>query len=560
MFGVLIVMTLGLAACATGDESVKIRRSDAVDGTAGADRSGVTTGDSTPGTETTTLDSTPETQGTPPLVDSDGHTDTGQLAELVDAFTTMPQEQQSQELAALDAQTERRIWELNGVDDALGGSAAADAVFEGLYGAFADQRAAVGQEKIVLAAFRADDLTKGFGAALFGGLILQQTLGAAVVSASNDGKLGTGSTADGLFVSATANNDVTAKFDGSVTYEGATLHIKTEVMLNPCPDASGNVTVTSTSEASSAVGGASSGITVEVQSSIQVDDNADAAGSTYDFHVTREETSTSGTQHTIDVRISAGGEVKLAFRSWFESAELYSDSVKLGAFLAAVTNYSNVEAAKSGWQSGRCIDLQTAASDGPTGLDPSAKVTITAKPRAKADGAPAGGSVSALLAGGEAAVDPSSTPLKADAEFTYTAAAERDKAGQVSLESRSKRGVGKAVVNLDTKAPPAFSASGGGGEWVASGAICSLDAPFELSGSGLTATATPSGNGGGNYTLGGGAGGVPWDGSGTYTVSLAADGQSGTMTLQGVNTIHSPLGDYSDAGVATFTLTAVDPC
>ena len=44
------------------------------------------------------------------------------------------------------------------------------------------------------------------------------------------------------------------------------------------------------------------------------------------------------------------------------------------------------------------------------------------------------------------------------------------------------------------------------------------------------------------------------------TVALAADGQSGMMTLQGVNTIHSPLGDYSDAGVATFTLAAVDPC
>jgi hypothetical protein len=225
-----------------------------------------------------------------------------------------------------------------------------------------------------------------------------------------------------------------------------------------------------------------------------------------------------------------------------------------------LTNYFSVEAATSGWQSGRCITLQTSASDGPTGLDPNAQVTISAQPRAKSDGASAGGTVTALLTGGEAAVDPSSTPLPADAEFTYTAPGERDKTGQVSLESRSKRGVGKAVVDLDTKGTPAFSATGGGGEWVATGTICSLQQPFVVEGSGLTATATPADDLGGVYILTGDAGGVAWDGSGTYTVMLADDKRSGTMTLEGVNTIHSPIGDFSDAAVATFTLTAIDPC
>jgi hypothetical protein len=547
LFTLAVVTLLALGACASGDGGVQVRRSEA------------DVPDETVHTDATD-DTTAVTEITTPLVDADGNANTDQLAALVDSFGALTLEQQTQELAALDAQTERRIWTLNGVDDALGGSAAADAAFAGLYGAFADQRKAIAQQPIVLAPLRAAGPEEGFGAALFGGLILQQTLGQGAIAASNDGSTGSGKTADGMSVTATAGNDVAVSYEVTATYQGATLHLKTAVEVNPCPDASGNVKVKSTTDASSAVGGASSGLTMEVQSSIQVDDNAEAAGSTYDYHVTRQDTSASGARHTMDIRVAANGDSTLAFRSWFESAELYSSTLQLGAFLAAVTNYFNVEAAKSGWQSGRCINLQTSVSDGPTGLDPNAKVTITAKPRAKSDGASAGGTVSAMLTGGEAAVDPSSTPLPADAEFTYTAPGERDKTGQVSLESRSKRGVGKAVVNLDTKGTPAFSASGGAGEWIASGTICSLEEPFVLDGSGLTATATPTDSHGGPYTLTGNAGGATWDGSGTYTVVLADDEQSGTMTLDGVNTVHSPLGDFSAAGAATFALTAIDPC
>jgi len=389
---------------------------------------------------------------------------------------------------------------------------------------------------------------------------VQSTLGKGAVDASNDGKTLAGSTVNGVSITATAGNDVAVAVDITGTFQGATLHLKTAIQLNPCPDASGNVKVKSTTDASSAVGGASSAITMEVESSIQVDDNAEASDSTYEYHVTREDTSTSGTKHTMDIRVGADYVPKLAFRSWFESAELYSDTLKLGAFLAALTNNLNVEAAKSGWQSGRCVNLQTSVSDGPTGLDPNARVTITAKPRAKSDGAPTGGNVSATLTGGETAVDPSSTPLPADAEFTYTAPGERDKTGQVSLESRSKRGVGKAVVDLDTKGTPAFSASGANGDWVASGTICSLEKPFVLDGTGLTATETPADEHGGTFTLTGDFGGVTWDGSGTYTVVLADDEKSGTMTLDGVFTSHTPAGDFSNPAVATFALTAIDPC
>lgn len=105
-----------------------------------------------------------------------------------------------------------------------------------------------------------------------------------------------------------------------------------------------------------------------------------------------------------------------------------------------------------------------------------------------------------------------------------------------------------------------YRATGGGGDWAATGTICDIAKPFTLSGSGLTVKATPGGASGGRYQLGGNAGGASWSGSGSYTVRRDPDGEGGTLTLKGTNTIQTPIGAYSDTGKATFTLTRIDPC
>lgn len=105
-----------------------------------------------------------------------------------------------------------------------------------------------------------------------------------------------------------------------------------------------------------------------------------------------------------------------------------------------------------------------------------------------------------------------------------------------------------------------YKATGGGGDWAASGTICDIAKPFTLSGSGLTVKATPGGATGGRYQLTGSAGGASWSGNGSYTVRRDRDGAGGTLTLTGTNTIQTPLGAYSDSGKATFTLTRIDPC
>jgi len=106
----------------------------------------------------------------------------------------------------------------------------------------------------------------------------------------------------------------------------------------------------------------------------------------------------------------------------------------------------------------------------------------------------------------------------------------------------------------------AFKATGGGGEWSATGTICNIAKPFSLSGTGLTVRMTPTGASGGSYTLTGDAGGVSWSGAGSYTVQRDRDGRGGTLTMKGTNTIKTPRGTFSGSGTAGFALTRIPPC
>lgn len=71
---------------------------------------------------------------------------------------------------------------------------------------------------------------------------------------------------------------------------------------------------------------------------------------------------------------------------------------------------------------------------------------------------------------------------------------EKDQKATVALEARSKRGVGKAEVTVDTKAG-SYTASGKQGNISFSGTVSDLTQPFTIKGSGgakLTFSYTPS--------------------------------------------------------------------
>ena len=198
----------------------------------------------------------------------------------------------------------------------------------------------------------------------------------------------------------------------------------------------------------------------------------------------------------------------------------------LGFGILAVFMFSGklVAAAQKVWESGVCVILEPTVSAGPSGLEPGQAVEVVADPRARKDGQPTGGKVTAVLSAGAVSVAPGEAPAKAT--FTYTAPPERDKTGTVALESRSRRGIGKAEITFDTK--QASYVASGGGEVAFSGRVPSVTAPFSITGTfpgGSTTfafdAATPTGD---KVKVSGGGSGATLTGSGTYTISEKGGG------------------------------------
>jgi hypothetical protein len=285
------------------------------------------------------------------LVDDSGVVDEALVAETRAAIEALDLHEQEREAAALDVAVERQLWTLVGFDDELGGAEAADEVFAGLYGDFDARARSVAETPIVVAGLRTpaqSPADEGYGAATFGSVLVQSLLGNAMVEASNDGSTGSVSQ-DGLSASFTAAG-IEATLTHSTEYKGATINIVTALKLNPCPDPNGLVEVISTTETTSSAGGASLGAKLEVRSLIQVDDNAGVADIKYSFKSDRQTPAPSGAAHGMNLEFGLDSSVSLSFASWFESAEYYDETVKLGQYLAEHADIYNVKAERAGWE------------------------------------------------------------------------------------------------------------------------------------------------------------------------------------------------------------------
>jgi len=206
---------------------------------------------------------------------------------------------------------------------------------------------------------------------------------------------------------------------------------------------------------------------------------------------------------------------------------------------------------KPPYESGRCIDLQVRADPAKrTGARPSTAYTLFANPRARLDGAPAGGTVTATL-DGDSTLNPT-TRVRADARFDYANPTKKDQSATVSFESRSRRGVGRATLDFDTK-KGAYRVSGGQNDLHIDQVVCSLTEPFDLNSTSGIVLHMSGGDSGGSYTVSGNAAGVAWSGNGRYTLKL--EGSGGTLKATGTATIASPMGRFSDSVEPTFTVT-----
>lgn len=282
-----------------------------------------------------------------------------------------------------------------------------------------------------------------------------------------------------------------AQLDSSVesTTAGVTGKLKTGIIIAPCPDPSGQFTATTTMSASVSKAGGTTGstMTVDVTVTGQVDDDARVASVDV---VTRIQSGQfeSRKGQFVDISLSlserAGvitGDGRLNRSGGAVTDGFIDDQARLGAVLQALAQKRLVEAVQKGWESGRCVVLTPETVPAKrTGLPPTSTVTIAAAPRSTVDGTAVGGTVTATLSG-DGSLDPSGSKVPADATFAYTAPAEMDRIGVVSLEARSKRGVAKADVTLDTKAGGYSVDQPYGASWGRIfGVICSLDKPFTL--------------------------------------------------------------------------------
>lgn len=496
----------------------------------------------------------------PSAVVVEGEVDADAIAQVVAEFDTLDQAAQEQQAAEVDLALERATWDVSGLTDEVG-SDQADAVFEEVNAGTRTALQEIAVELGTVTAFGSgapgrDDLSEAQGASLFGAAMIS-ALSADAAAGLPNGK-DTGSvTENGVTKSATPNSG-TIETQASSTIKGVAVEISTKTTVQPCPDVSGRTHAEGTMTASSVKNGVGHRFSYSAAVDIQVGDDAEVLKSTPTFNAEQGDAGPGGEQY-VAVSLGDDGTYSVDRTRGDLPATYASQAVNGASIMGRLLAYRLVAAAETAWKSGACVKLRTKASSGPRGLRPSELVTVTAAPRSILDGGPVGGTVVASLAGGGASIAPDGTKVSADAEFSYTAPGQPQKTGDVSFEARSRRGIAKATMHFDTY-PFSFVAEGGGGEFQGSGRICDLRIPFEISGTGLTLAMTPANEFGGTYTLSGSAGGVPWDGSGTYKVELNESQNSGTLTTKGINTIHSPLGDYSDQAEASFTLRAVRAC
>lgn len=198
-------------------------------------------------------------------------------------------------------------------------------------------------------------------------------------------------------------------------------------------------------------------------------------------------------------------------------------------------------------ESGRCVRLDTLVSNGPGQVKPGSTSEILAQPRSRLDGAPTGGTVTATLSG-TSAVEPRGTKVKAEARFTYSAPVKDDESGTVDLEARSKRGVGRASLEFNTR-QASYLIVGGLEDFQVSQKVCDIMKPFELTSS--IGTMKLSGGLSGTYTF---EGLFNARYQGTYTIALPqGPGFPGTMSGTGSGSIAGQAG----SGTETYTLTPV---
>lgn len=209
------------------------------------------------------------------------------------------------------------------------------------------------------------------------------------------------------------------------------------------------------------------------------------------------------------------------------------------------------------WNGG-CVRVEASA---PKTVSPRSGIEFPVTVRSKLSGEEFASGVEATLTGSDS-VDPGS--FRSTRSITFVAG-EAGTSGSIRLKAASRRGTAETTVVIATTGR-AYFAQGTNGDVTAIGVICDLAQPFELSGSGTVTKFSPQNASGGTFSYRDdgtyGEGLIDLAASGSYSVALAGDGATGTITTEGTGTtgFDTPLGrqEFEFPANLTFSLTEID--
>ena len=507
----------------------------------------------------------------------------------VDRFLKEGPEPTLQALRPLDYWLHYKLMQATGIERELGGEAQTIAALQALGDAY--ERKLRGTEadlpKMIPAAFTGEGMSSGLTGMAMGGFLGMMSGGmlSGAVSRMSDQHLAELVSAgpikfDGSGGNAELRIGADGSLDQSMTFEvnekGLNGKVKVKSRIEGCPDPEGKVTVTLDVDSRMSVSGKpGTGGNVHSQFTYEryLDDDAHLIDSS-DGGASNLRVQMGGIENfeQQQVEITTGHERggKEIFIHHDESGlsifhpeevdrirEMIQGAELLNTLIAEAM-LRGLGSGSSPWEGGRCVKLDVSSDPGKRKrIRPNTAFDIEAKPRVKADGAPAGGTVTATLSGG-ASLQPASGKVPADAKYQSAGPDKKDQTASIAFEARSKRGVGKATLEFDTKRVRAYTAAGGLDDFHGTGTICDLSQPFTISGGGNTVTFTPSSEQGGSYRYQGNMGGIGVYGNGTYTA--AADDTGGKITGSGNGCVKTPMGTHCNNGTEKYTLTPTTPC
>lgn len=489
----------------------------------------------------------------------------------IDTLTADGPLQAARDASKLELWLHYKLMQANGLEQELGGEDKTVAALAAVSAAFERSILAAQTDvpRMMPAAFDGNGLTAGVmgvGYGLVGGVIVGALSGGMtdeqVAAAVERGPLQTGGDGEGARVDF-SQGAVDTAMEQTVDENGLTGTVKTRTHVDACPDADGKLVVTIDSDSQMSAGGKAGSVKVKLRYEVWLGDDAErngeraldmttemsGAGSTGNKLVYADHMGVSRDGKTVSEITRQQGLDIFHQEDTRRTEQLRDGTARLMIIVAEAM------LAHKPWESGRCVDLKVRSDPARrTGARPNTAYTLFAEPRSKLDGRPAGGTVLATL-DGASTLNPTSR-VRADARFDYANPDKRNQTARVAFEARSRRGIGRATLEFDTKENRGYRVTGGQNDFSVNQVVCSLTEPFDLRSSVGIVMHMSGGETGGSFTVSGRAAGVAWGGNGRYTLALEGDG--GTLSAKGTTTITSPVGRFSDSVEPTFTLTPVE--